>query len=195
MQSSTNHCDYSYISLGERRGISDLARFSLDLSWAREVSDGARSRAYPSPPMSGSPPLPPSHHTECSDQGHGGYRSTGQDVFRGTHTAQSAPESLGQSRAPLLQPYQQDPHPSTPYPLYQMEVLPIAQQYQHPRQQMPLPSQHSYLSHPSQPPVPFPLPSRQPVREATEYSSPKAQRKTKGHVASACVPCKRAHLR
>ncbi|KAG5985501.1 hypothetical protein E4U43_006033, partial [Claviceps pusilla] len=26
-------------------------------------------------------------------------------------------------------------------------------------------------------------------------SSPRAQRKTKGHVASACVPCKRAHLR
>lgn len=25
--------------------------------------------------------------------------------------------------------------------------------------------------------------------------SPKPQRKTKGHVASACVPCKRAHLR
>lgn len=27
------------------------------------------------------------------------------------------------------------------------------------------------------------------------HSSPKAQRKGKGHVASACVPCKRAHLR
>ena len=26
-------------------------------------------------------------------------------------------------------------------------------------------------------------------------TSPKAQRRTKGHVASACMPCKRAHLR
>jgi hypothetical protein len=32
-------------------------------------------------------------------------------------------------------------------------------------------------------------------REGPTQSSPKLQRKTKGHVASACVPCKRAHLR
>ena len=36
--------------------------------------------------------------------------------------------------------------------------------------------------------------SRDPSSEPS-YTSPKSLRKTKGHVASACVPCKRAHLR
>lgn len=36
---------------------------------------------------------------------------------------------------------------------------------------------------------------RPSVVENQPMTSPKSQRKTKGHVASACVPCKRAHLR
>ncbi|GJC78914.1 hypothetical protein ColLi_01752 [Colletotrichum liriopes] len=35
----------------------------------------------------------------------------------------------------------------------------------------------------------------QTSQDSAPYTSPKTQRKTKGHVASACVPCKRAHLR
>jgi hypothetical protein len=34
-----------------------------------------------------------------------------------------------------------------------------------------------------------------PAAESPAQTSPKSQRKAKGHVASACVPCKRAHLR
>ncbi|KAM4056925.1 hypothetical protein HRG_003783 [Hirsutella rhossiliensis] len=42
---------------------------------------------------------------------------------------------------------------------------------------------------------PYPMTSRTPATENQSFSPPKSQRKTKGHVASACVPCKRAHLR
>ncbi|KAK5998562.1 hypothetical protein PT974_00943 [Cladobotryum mycophilum] len=41
----------------------------------------------------------------------------------------------------------------------------------------------------------YPILSRPTAIESQPYTSPKSQRKTKGHVASACVPCKRAHLR
>ena len=188
MQSSTYRRDNSYISLGERRGKSDLARFSLDLSWARAVSDSARLRAYPSPPMSGSPPLPPRRNPESSDRGHGSYGSTGQDVFRGNQISQA--ELVEQSREPPLRAYQ-DPLPPASYGSYRMEDIPQQLQYQTQRQQMP---QQQHLVYPQQPPPPFSAPDRPPMGESSEYS-PKAQRKTKGHVASACVPCKRAHLR
>ena len=50
------------------------------------------------------------------------------------------------------------------------------------------------------PPPAYPVSPRPPVStagpDAQQYAaSPKTQRKTKGHVASACVPCKKAHLR
>ncbi|KAG4424685.1 hypothetical protein IFR04_002218 [Cadophora malorum] len=54
---------------------------------------------------------------------------------------------------------------------------------------------HGYQPHPQQMPQPFSAPERAPIREPADFQSPKQQRKTKGHVASACVPCKRAHLR
>lgn len=38
-------------------------------------------------------------------------------------------------------------------------------------------------------------PPLSPKPDASQYTSPKLLRKTKGHVASSCVPCKRAHLR
>ncbi len=199
MQSSTAYRDTSYISLGERRGKSDLARFSLDLSWARAVSDSARTRAYPSPPMSGSPPLPPRRNPEPSDRGHGSYGSSGQGVFQGTQAPQL---DLSEHRGPLLR-YPPDSAPPASYPTYRIEEIQPAQlHFQPPRPQLPLQQQtqhHGYPSHgahPQQPSAPFSsTPDRPPVREAAEFSSPKQQRKTKGHVASACVPCKRAHLR
>ncbi|TVY16531.1 hypothetical protein LARI1_G005218 [Lachnellula arida] len=199
MQSSPSHRDTSYISLGERRGKSDLARFSLDLSWASAVSDSARSRAYPSPPMSGSPPLPPRRNPDSSDRGHGSYGSSGQDVFPGTQTPQS---DTSEPRGPQLRAYQPEQHPQASYAPYRMDDLqptpPHAYQQRGPQivphmmqQQHPL-----YQSQAPQPPGPFSTADRPPTGEATDYSeSPKAQRKTKGHVASACVPCKRAHLR
>jgi hypothetical protein len=59
----------------------------------------------------------------------------------------------------------------------------------------PQPQHAVYQPHGPQVSVPYPTPERPPTRDTAEYSSPKQQRKTKGHVASACVPCKRAHLR
>lgn len=60
-------------------------------------------------------------------------------------------------------------------------------------QQRPLPSYP--FNNSIQPPNSF-VSERVPNNAPSEpISQPKTQRKTKGHVASACVPCKRAHLR
>jgi len=49
---------------------------------------------------------------------------------------------------------------------------------------------------PPQPPAPYSMPDRPAIREAPDFSSSQQQqRRIKGSVASACVPCKRAHLR
>jgi hypothetical protein len=206
MQSSTLRRDHSYISLGERRGKSDLARFSLDLSWARAVSDSARSRAYPSPPMSGSPPLPPRRNPESSDRGHGSYGTSGQEVYRGIQTPQM--EHGEQQRGPPpMRAYAPDQGQTMPYPgpynLASMSHPPMQYQQQLPQMvsqpppplQQPQQHHHGYAPHPPQPPAPFSTPDRPPISQTSEFTSPKQQRKTKGHVASACVPCKRAHLR
>jgi hypothetical protein len=192
MQSSTHRRDNSYISLGERRGKSDLARFSLDLSWARAASDSARARAYPSPPMSGSPPLPPRRNLDSSDRGHGSYGSTGQDILRGAQASQA--EQSGRNRGLAGQAFAELLPPAS-YAPYRQEDMAQPLQYQQ-RSQIPLP-QHQQQQHAYSPqgPPPFSRPDRSAIGDAPEYSSPKTQRKTKGHVASACVPCKRAHLR
>ena len=193
MKFLTHHGGNSKISLGERRGKSDLARFSLDLSWPRAVSDSARSRAYPSPPMSGSPPLPPRHNLDSNERGQGNYGSVRQDAFRGPPISQ--PEHIDRSRGPPIRGYQeQQQAPLSSYTPYKMEDMSSRVQYQQQQQrsQIPLQQQHSYAP---QPPPSFSTAGGSSMGEASEYSSPKAQRKTKGHVASACVPCKRAHLR
>ncbi|PQE26158.1 c6 zinc finger domain containing protein [Rutstroemia sp. NJR-2017a BBW] len=190
MQSPTHQLDQSNISLGERRGKSDLARFSLDLSWARAVADGSQPWAYPSPPMSGSPPVPPRHNPDAGDRVHGSYGSTG-NVFRGGRMPQS--EQFDQMRGIPLRTYQQEPHAQLTYPQYQMEDVQGQYQYQQPRTQMASQQHHLYAPQPAS--APYPAAERQPLGEMPGYTSPKSQRKTKGHVASACVPCKRAHLR
>ncbi|KAL7627491.1 hypothetical protein AAE478_001684 [Parahypoxylon ruwenzoriense] len=71
MQTLICRAEQSCLPLGQRRGISDLANFALDLTWARAETDCALSstRAYPSPPMSGSPPpLPPKPNPEVGDR-------------------------------------------------------------------------------------------------------------------------------
>ncbi|QSZ30277.1 hypothetical protein DSL72_004799 [Monilinia vaccinii-corymbosi] len=186
MQSSTNQVDQSNISLGERRGKSDLARFSLDLSWARAVPDGAQSWAYPSPPMSGSPPLPPRHNLDSSDRGHGSYGPAG-NVFRDGRTPQQG--HFDQMRGVPLRNYQ--PEPQLSYPQYQMDDMSAQYQYQQPRAQM-APHQHPHPLYANQQVVPYPAPERPPIGEVPGYTSPKSQRKTKGHVASASQrPCSR----
>ncbi|KAI9171118.1 hypothetical protein HJFPF1_00598 [Paramyrothecium foliicola] len=58
--------------LGHRRGISDLASFAIDLNrpiHRAEPPFSAHYNTYPSPPMSGSPHLPPKGAREASDRG------------------------------------------------------------------------------------------------------------------------------
>lgn len=211
MQSSTPYRHTSYISLGERRGKSDLARFSLDLSWAREVSDIARQRAYPSPPMSGSPPLPPRRNPEPSDRGHGSYGSSSGPgvgaVFPRVTQAAQLEQQHSDQRGPQLR-YPPDHPPPAAYPNYRIEGV-QPEQLHFPPQLPQLPSQRpqlssqqqapqTHISYPpsvAQPSGPFSTPERPPFRDVQDFTSPKQQRKAKGHVASACVPCKRAHLR
>ncbi|KAI9052830.1 hypothetical protein LZ554_003103 [Drepanopeziza brunnea f. sp. 'monogermtubi'] len=145
--------------------------------------------------MSGSPPLPPRRNLESSDRGHGSYGSGGQDVYRGLQTPQM--DHMEPRGAPL-RGYMPEQPPSMLYPVqYRPEQMgPTQAQYQQALPQVPPQPQqhHGYAPHP-QALQPFPAPDGQPVMEAPGFESPKQQRKTKGHVASACVPCKRAHLR
>lgn len=189
--------------LGQRRGNPDVASIAIDLTWApkrAEVSSSALSRAYPSPPMSGSHPLPPKATPEAGGRGEApsGYSTApAQDVYRG---AQTQPPSIDLRGPPIMTP-------SLPRPFPQEPPERMSYGYQRPDQpHRPLSypaqgisgvsQQHSYLP-PGGPAVgaAFPAPSRPLTAESAQIISPKSQRKTKGHVASACVPCKRAHLR
>ncbi|KAK1996725.1 hypothetical protein LX36DRAFT_579866 [Colletotrichum falcatum] len=227
MQDISSDCDTSSTSLGQRRGISDLARIALDLTWATppraECGTPARPRAYPSPPMSGSPPLPPKANPEAGDRGqlHGGYPSTSpQNAYRG-----GPPPTIhqGELRGPPPPP---PPQPRPAYHAEQQDRMPYAYPrpddhlrntpsgYAHLASQAlqqrppPPPPPPSYMQHMSGPPPPPPhsqptgphqhgygTTMSQTSQDSAPYTSPKTQRKTKGHVASACVPCKRAHLR
>ncbi|KAI1002932.1 hypothetical protein K3495_g5272 [Podosphaera aphanis] len=193
------------ISLGERRKKSDLGSFSLDLSWTRETPDIVRTRAYPSPPMSGSPPLPPRLNLDLNDRGHGhaGYISGGGSGcgYRDLPTPQH--EHFDHRGLPQRS-YPQPPDPAMSMTLpgpYRSEHMPPLQGLPGGLQPISQISQthhqpHSdYLTQSTRPLVSFSTSGPSPVREQSGFSSPKQQRKTKGHVASACVPCKRAHLR
>ena len=194
MQSLTYPGGNLNISLGERRGRLDLAP-SLDLSWTRAASDCVYSRAYPSPPMSGSPPLPPRSNPKSSNPDIRSYVSAGQDHGPRPSTAQQEyqeggmglPAQAFQERSQVsYAPYR--PGDVTPQLHYQQP-----QQLQHQRLHAPVqqPVQHMY---PAPGPSPFSPPERPPMQRPI-FSPTRAQRKTKGHVASACVPCKKAHLR
>ncbi|KAM5348177.1 hypothetical protein ACJ41O_008001 [Fusarium nematophilum] len=196
--------DTTSIPLGQRRGISDLARIALDLTWAPERAEQdafARYRAYPSPPMSGSPPLPPKPPQDVGDRGQAplGYSTANrQDAYRGNLTQQPPIDNRGplnmQPTLPRL--FQQEAPEPPPYAYRRPEdpaprTVPYAQ-----AGAPPMPQQPNYIP-PGRPgaTVPYPSPARPTAAENQPMTSPKSQRKTKGHVASACVPCKRAHLR
>ncbi|KAK1593870.1 uncharacterized protein LY79DRAFT_513830 [Colletotrichum navitas] len=225
MQDISSDCDTSSTSLGQRRGISDLARFALDLTWATppraESETPARPRAYPSPPMSGSPPPhPPKANPEAGDRGqlHGSYPSTNpQDAYRGglpppppTATTIHQSELRGPPLHQSLPPPQprsyhaeQQDRMSYAYPRPDDHLRNTPSGYAHlanqALQQRPQPYMHMSGPPPSQPAGPhqhgYATTMSQTSQDSAPYTSPKTQRKTKGHVASACVPCKRAHLR
>ncbi|KAK4214833.1 hypothetical protein QBC37DRAFT_141327 [Rhypophila decipiens] len=220
MQRSTTHRrDNFRASLGQRRGLSDLARFSLDLGWARaDSASAARLESYPSPPMSGSPPLPPKTSQEAAERSQGGYLASAQDVYHGIPTAQG--DERGQTLTPAsARAYASEAQERASYGFHRPEG-PVPRQLSY--QQQPPPQQQLGQVAPQQSYLPsvagigagpmttttttttrsLPGPSAyhpagplHPTQEAHHSSTSKPQRKTKGHVASACVPCKKAHLR
>lgn len=208
MQAIFHRRDPSLNSLGQRRGCSDLARFSLDQPWPRADSEGAApgpTGDYPSPPMSGSSPNPPRASQEADDRVHQVYQAaSGHDVYR-----TSAPTTQAESRmlpglAAPLRPYQPEGLERLPYayPRPEDHMQRPASSYMPQHSQILSQHQHPYLPAPASIPTTGPVSgystvtSRPPTRDSQQsFASPKSQRKTKGHVASACVPCKKAHLR
>ena len=208
MQNLIHYSEQTHDSLGQRRGISNLARFALDLSWGSAATEcPLGSRAYPSPPMSGSPPLPPKPNLEAGERGQSSFQPTSHDVFRtgsnipGIEYRAHSQQGQAQLPPPMASGIRSYPGEATeraafPYrrpeetmgrPIsYQGQAGPMVSQSQY-----PLPPVAGHASGPS----PYSLPTRPQPAENPPYTSPKSQRKTKGHVASACVPCKRAHLR
>ncbi|KAI5917235.1 hypothetical protein F4810DRAFT_67188 [Camillea tinctor] len=163
------------------------------------------TRAYPSPPMSGSsPPLPPKPNQEAGDRGQGVFQTPSHDVYRAGSTVQGGDYRAAPPQPPLphpppgVRPYPLDAPDRMPYPYRRPEETmgrPIAYPPQPgpmvPQSQYPLPP----VAGPSLGATPYPIPGNPQGPESSPFTSPKSQRKTKGHVASACVPCKRAHLR
>ncbi|KAI6376760.1 hypothetical protein MCOR25_002723 [Pyricularia grisea] len=239
MQALSRQSETPYLPLGLRRGAPDLPNFSIDLNWAKpEAESTSRPRTYPSPPMSGSPSLPPISSQGVGDRSQGVYHTpASQDVRLGTSSAHGdfashAPsyptqpyhlQAQTQPPAPLPMTTQAQAHMG-PYPHesfdrthYGFDRSSEAQHrpahYQSPAPGSILPP-HPYMHHSSLglghghlsslgppptlsgPPQPsYSNPPRPSPQEPHPYTSPKTQRKTKGHVASACVPCKKAHLR
>ena len=206
-------------SLGERRGLTDLACFSIDLARAdtrAESAAAARSRDYPSPPMSGSPPLPPKPTQEAGErsQVQGPYQapSQPQDAYRSAILHHGQPEEPRAQLPPSLPPPPLPPLPPVSRPYHQPIEPPERMGYYRPTDD----AAQRRLSYP--PPGPSHLPAQQPVYQASQpamggqptfaptsqpaaptaasaFEPPRPARKAKGHVASACVPCKKAHLR
>ncbi|ORY65318.1 uncharacterized protein BCR38DRAFT_340911 [Pseudomassariella vexata] len=209
MQVLIHRSSQTYVPLGQRRGTSDLARFALDLTWARaETESAAGTTAYPSPPMSGSPPLPPKQNQEAGDRGQGSFQASSHDAYRAGSILQGGDLRAQPGAPPLpaplpprsagrgVRPFQLEAAEQTGYP------------YRRPEEAMGRPMSYALGQMSSQPHYPLPpvegpvpgaspysLPARPQTSESSPYTSPKSQRKTKGHVASACVPCKKAHLR
>ncbi|KAJ4270241.1 hypothetical protein NW762_001917 [Fusarium torreyae] len=196
--------DKTSLPLGQRRGISDLAQIALDLAWVPESAEHdafPRFQAYPSPPMSGSPPLPPKLPQDAGDRGQapGGYPASNHpDTYWGNLNQQSPVDHRGPPNMQTVLPrlFQQGA-PETPPYSYRRADDPTPRPVSYIQAGAPSMSQQAGYVPPGVPGAPSPYSSsaRPSVAENQPMTSPKSQRKTKGHVASACVPCKRAHLR
>ncbi|KAI0418498.1 hypothetical protein F5X98DRAFT_111212 [Xylaria grammica] len=216
MQTLNRGIEQLFIPIGQRRGRSHQTASALDLTRARaeEKECALRgTRAYPSPPMSGSPPRPPKPNQEAAERGQRGFQAPSHDAYHAAPGISGVEYRTAHSQPPL------PPPPLTaarPFPLETPERIPYP--YRRPEDTMgrsipypPPPGQMIPQSQYSLPPVagpgpgpgpgpalgpaPYSMPTNPPGSENPAFTSPKSQRKTKGHVASACVPCKRAHLR
>jgi hypothetical protein len=155
--------------------------------------------------MSGSPPLPPKTSHEVAERAQGTYHSSTQDVYRGLSTAQSeesaAAGTPGRSRSFLSDSTERPPYTfaqldvsvTTP-PAYTQQLEQVGAQ---PTPYLQAPGIGAVESQFGPRPAPraYPTTSHHSIQESLPSAVPKPQRKAKGHVASACVPCKKAHLR
>ncbi|KAI8953671.1 hypothetical protein F4801DRAFT_104302 [Xylaria longipes] len=198
-----------FIPLGQRRGGSDQAASALDLTWARAEEKACAlrgTRAYPSPPMSGSPPRPPKPNQEVAERGQGGFQAPTHDAYRAGPAISGVEFRTGPPQPPLPpppplttgRPFPLETPERVPYPYRRPEDAlgrPIT--YPPPPGQMIPQAQYSLppVAGPGLGPTSYSMATNPPGLENPPFTSPKSQRKTKGHVASACVPCKRAHLR
>ena len=199
MQVLSHYRDDACIPLGQRRGISDLARFSLDLNGARaDSASAAHSGGYPSPPMSGSPPLPPKLTQEAADRSQGVYQTIAQDgTYRGIPPTQGGaryqPTALTRpppaARPTIGGELQGRMHFPFPRP---ESAAPRSLSYPPQPNHVPVPAAPSYLPplttglSPSSASQPYPVVAQPPPLEGSsqQQTSPKTQRKTKGHVLS-----------
>ncbi|KAK9435235.1 C6 zinc finger domain-containing protein [Metarhizium brunneum] len=187
------------------------------LAWdtkSAKAEISARAPAYPSPPMSGSPSLPPKDPRNFYDrsEGFGAYSTTtsSQDVYR-TNSGQQRPVDLRLQLPPPRRPppqyhprisvqYRPESNMEPPYG-YQGSDGRAAQAALYSSREPPDLNKGQHLHQYGSMVVGTSSTSQQSVEsgpnstENQSMGSPKSQRKTKGHVASACVPCKRAHLR
>ncbi|KAK8090941.1 hypothetical protein PG994_000446 [Apiospora phragmitis] len=197
MQNLIHNSEQTQDSLGQRRGISNLARFALDLSWASAATEcPLGSRAYPSPPMSGSPPLPPKPNLEAGERGQSSFQPTSHDAFRTgpsipgieyrAHSQQGIQNPQAQLPPPMASGIRTYPGEATeraafPYrrpegamgrPIsYHGQAGPMVSQSQY-----PLPPVAGHASGPS----PYSLPTRPQPPENPPYTSPKSQRENQG---------------
>ncbi|KAI1174631.1 hypothetical protein F4777DRAFT_377603 [Nemania sp. FL0916] len=210
MQTLNRGIEQLFIPLGQRRGRSDQATSILDLArvQAEEKECALRStRAYPSPPMSGSPPRPPKPNQEAVERGQRGSQASTHHAYRAGPAVPAVEYRTGPPQPPLPPP--PSLAPGRPFPLETQERHPYAYRHSEDVVAQPItyaapPGQMLPQSQYSLPPVvgagfgpaPYPMSTNPSSSEnPPSFTSPKSQRKTKGHVASACVPCKKAHLR
>ena len=175
--------------------------FTSDTARASAKDAAARAEAYPSPPMSES-------HLQSSFIRRNSRDSTGflynsnfqDDYFRRRTDGQSAEQQLRESSG-------QDPRQGLGYAVPTRYDFKQQAEDQTTRQR-PVPpyavfatslgydSQPSAAEHAGGPEYHGHLAGGPGGFQESEYlAASKSQRKAKGHVASACVPCKRAHLR
>ncbi|EHK22300.1 uncharacterized protein TRIVIDRAFT_169905, partial [Trichoderma virens Gv29-8] len=149
--------------------------------------------------MSGSPPLPLRSAHEAGSRGEApNFYATPRliDGLRGG-PAQPSPTNMREQASLMTRPYPQEPTTRSPYSYPRPEesgrIVPYPPQHHHVMPQGV--SSAPYLNSVSSNSDAYPVPDRSQAAESQPFTSPKSQRKTKGHVASACVPCKKAHLR
>ncbi|TWU76576.1 hypothetical protein ED733_007943 [Metarhizium rileyi] len=216
---STNRSNHEYSPLLSPHPRLHLLDYGSDLKLAWDTKSAkaeisARAPAYPSPPMSGSPSLP-KNSRQLFDRSEDSSSHAATVNFQDAYRTSSGPHQPVDLRLQLPPP----PRPLTQYnsrnsEQYQQEST-MVPPYGYSRSAERTIQPPSFSSHDprginkeGKHPPPYgsatacPSPTIQQSIGSGSTStdnqsmpSPKSQRKTKGHVASACVPCKKAHLR